>query len=109
MSTTKKQKKQKKSKNKKNKSNNNNNLMKIYYSEFMLIFLNIFQLYKLMEKADRDLLFEEKRQEALDKKLGCKFIGISTSKHFDEDYEIGIMQTFISKFKNRQSRKLEKE
>ena len=59
--------------------------------------------------TDRDLLFVEKRQEALDKKLGCKFIGISTSKHYDEDYEIGIIQTFISKFKNRQSRKLEKE
>ena len=42
MSTTKKQQQQQQKK---------NNLMKIYYSELMLIFLNIFQLYKLMEKA----------------------------------------------------------
>ena len=43
------------------------------------------------------------------KKLGCKFIRINTSKHYDEDYEIGRIQTFISKFKNRQLKKLEKK
>ena len=29
--------------------------------------------------TDRDLIFEEKRQKALEKKLGCKFIRINTS------------------------------
>ena len=29
--------------------------------------------------TDRDLIFEEKRQEALEKKLGSKFIRINTS------------------------------
>ena len=45
----------------------------------------------------------------LEKILGCKFIRINTSKRFDEDYEIGRIQTFISKFKNSQLKKLEKE
>ena len=31
------------------------------------------------EHTDRDFIFEEKRQEALEKKLGCKFIRINTS------------------------------
>ena len=57
---------------------------------------------------NRDLIFEEKRQKALEKKLGCKFIRINTSKRYDEDYEIGRIQTFISKFKDRQLKKLNK-
>ena len=59
--------------------------------------------------ASRDLNFEEKRQEALEKKLNCEFIRINTSKRYDEDYEIGRIETFISKFKDRQLKKLEKE
>ena len=31
------------------------------------------------------------------------------SKRYDEDYEIGRIQTFISEFKDRQLKKLEKE
>ena len=49
--------------------------------------------------TDRDLIFEEKRQEALEKKLGCKFIRINTSN--DLDYEVGNIQAFIDEFKNR--------
>ena len=30
--------------------------------------------------TDRDLIFEEKRQKALEKKLNCTFIRINTSK-----------------------------
>ena len=30
--------------------------------------------------TDRDLILEKKRQEVLEKKLGCKFIRINTSK-----------------------------
>ena len=38
--------------------------------------------------TDRNLIFEEKRQEPLEKKLGCKCIRIITSKEgYDADYE----------------------
>ena len=55
------------------------------------------------EHTDRDINFEEKRQEALEKKLGCKFIRINTSNAkngYDLDYEIGNVQAFIDEFKN---------
>ena len=51
------------------------------------------------------LRIDVKKQEALEKKIFCKFIRINTS-NCDKDYEIGRIQTFISKFKNRQLRKL---
>ena len=40
--------------------------------------------------TDRGLVFEKKRQEALEKKLGCKFIRINTANAkngYDLDYE----------------------
>ena len=83
-----------------------------YYLELMFSLLNIFQLQKLMKKkhVNRDLIFEGKRQEALEKKLGCKFIRINTSKEgYDADYEASRIQTFISKFKDRQLKKLNKK
>ena len=82
-----------------------------YYSELMFIFLNIFQLQKLMTKVilSETLFFRSKEKKRQKKILGYKFITINTSKHYDEDYEISGIQTFISKFKNRQSRILEKE
>ena len=59
--------------------------------------------------TDRDFIFEEKRQEALEKKIGCKFIRINTSKEgYDADYEASRIKTFISKFKDRQLKKLNK-
>ena len=37
--------------------------------------------------TDRDLIFEEERQKALEKKLNCTFISINTSReNFDVDY-----------------------
>ena len=60
----------------------------------------------------RELIFEKKRQEVLEKKFGCKFIRINTSdaeRGYDTDYEVSKIQTFISKFKDRQLKKLEKE
>ena len=55
-----------------------------------------------MKHVDTDLIFEEKRQKALEKKLGCKFIRIYTSKEgYDADYESSRIKTFISKFKDR--------
>ena len=56
--------------------------------------------------TDRDLIFEKKRQEALEKQLGQKFIRINTSKKgYNTDY-ISKIQRFINDFKDRQ---LEKE
>ena len=52
--------------------------------------------------TDRDLIFEEKRQKALERKLSCKFIRINTSReNYDEDYEASRIQTFINKFKDK--------
>ena len=51
--------------------------------------------------TDRDLEFEKKRQEALEKKLNCTFIRINTSReNFDADYEASEIQAFISQFKD---------
>ena len=52
-----------------------------------------------MKKVAKNLIFEEKRQKALEKKLGCKFIRINMS---NTDYEASKIQTLISKFKDRQ-------
>ena len=75
----------------------------VYFSEYLLE-------VQIDEKVhtDRDLIFGEKRQKALEKNL-CNFIRINTSKRYDEDYDIGRTQTFISKCKNRRLKKLEKE
>ena len=77
--------------------------------EYILFRINVyFSEYLLAAKIDkkshteRDLTFEEKGQEALEKKLGCKFIKVNTSKLYDQDYKIARIQTFISKFKNKQ-------
>ena len=64
--------------------------------------------------TNRDSIFEEKRQEALEKKLGCKFIRINTSNAkngCDLDYEVGNTEAFIDEFKDRQleKEKLERE
>ena len=64
-----------------------------YYLELMFILLNIFQAQKLMNKTMKAEIFflKKKRQEALEKKLGCKFIRINTSNAkngYDTDYEV---------------------
>ena len=61
--------------------------------------------------TDRDLIFEEKRQKALEKELGCKFIriNISNAKNgYDVDYEVGNIEAFIDEFKNKNIKELEK-
>ena len=59
--------------------------------------------------SDRDLIFMEKIQKALEKKLGCKFIIINTSKEsYDADCKASRMQTLFSKFKDRQLKKFKK-
>ena len=79
----------------------------IYFSECFLA-------VEIDEKGhtDRDIIFEEKRQKALEKKLGCKFIRINTSNvknGYDLDYEVGNGQSFIDEFKNEKIKKLEKQ
>ena len=77
----------------------------VYFNKFLLA-------VEIDEKGhtDRDLIFEEKRQEALEKKLGCKFIRINTSNAkngYDLDYEVGNIEAFIDEFKNKKIKKLE--
>ena len=71
----------------------------VYFTEYFLA-------VEIDEKGhtDRGLIFEEKRQKALEKKLNCEFIRINTSKeNYDADY--GRIQTFISKFKDKENEK----
>ena len=75
----------------------------IYFSECFLA-------VEIDEKGhtDRDIIFEGKRQEALEKKLGCKFIRTNTSNAnngYDLDYEVGNIQAFIDEFKDIQLQK----
>ena len=50
---------------------------------------------------ERDPIFEQKREKALEKKLNCTFIRFNTSKeNFDVNYEFGKIQMFISQFKD---------
>ena len=85
------------------------------FMKLILIFMSITKKKTQKKKqANRNgrgyllLRIDVKKQEALEKKIFCKFIRINTS-NCDKDYEIGRIQTFISKFKNRQSKELEKE
>ena len=76
----------------------------VYFTEYLLA-------VEIDEKVhkDRELIFEEERQKALEKRIGCEFIRINMSQHYSGDYEIGRKQTFINKSKDRQLKKLEKE
>ena len=79
----------------------------IYFSECFLA-------VEVDEKGhtDREIIFEEKRQKALEKKFGCKFVKINTSNAkngYDLDYEVGNVETFIDEFKNKKIKKLEKQ
>ena len=58
--------------------------------------------------TDRDLEFEEKRQEVLEKKLNCEFIRINTGReNYDADYEASRIQMFISNFNKNKIIELE--
>ena len=68
-----------------------------------IYFTKYFLAVEIDEKGhtDRDLIFEKKRQEALEKKLNCEFIRINTSReNFNVDYEASRIQVFISQFKD---------
>ena len=71
----------------------------VYFNRFLLA-------VEIDEKGhtDRDLIFEEKRQKALEKKLGCKFTRINTSNaknSYDLDYEVNGIEAFIDEFQNK--------
>ena len=52
------------------------------------------------DHTDRDIEFEKKRQEALEKKLNCTFIRINTSKeNFDVDYEASRIKRLLVNLK----------
>ena len=75
----------------------------VYFTEYVLA-------VEIDEKGhtNRDLIFEEKRQRALEKKFNCKFIRINTSKeNYDADYEASRIQTFISNFNKNKIKELE--
>ena len=75
-----------------------------------IYFTDNFLAVEIDEKGhtDRDLIFEEKRQKTLEKKLNCTFIRITTSKeNFDADYEASRIQTFISIFNKNKIKELD--
>ena len=75
----------------------------IYFTEYFLA-------VEIDEKGhtDRDLIFEQKRQKALEKKLNCTFFRINTSKeNYDADYEASRKETFISNFNKNKIKELE--
>ena len=62
------------------------------------------------EHTDRDLVYEKKRKEVLEKKLACKFVRTNHSKeNYDVFYEIVIIQIFITEFKNKKLKELEEK
>ena len=76
----------------------------VYFSEYSLA-VEIDE----KEHTDRDIIFEEKRQKALEKKLDCKFIRINTSNVKNGYYKVGNIEIFIDEFKNEKIKELEKK
>ena len=59
---------------------------------------------------DRDLIFEEKRQKALETKVNYEFIIITNSReNYDVSYGASRIQTFISNFNKNKIKELEDE
>ena len=79
----------------------------VYFNKFLLA-------VEIDEKGhnDRDLIFEEKRQKTLEKKLGFKFIRINASNEkngYDLDYKVDNIEAFIDEFKNKKIKELQKK
>ena len=71
----------------------------VYFTEYFLATETDEQNHE-----NRELIFKEKRQKALKKELGCKFIRNNTSdakRGYDLYYEVSKIQAFISKFKDK--------
>ena len=83
-----------------------------YFYEHDVYFTKYFLAVEIDEKGhtDRDLIFEEKRQKALEKKLNCEFIRINTSReNYDANYEASRIQTLISNSNKNKIKELEGE
>ena len=79
----------------------------VYFNKFLLA-------VEIDEKGhtDRDSIFEEKRQEALAKKLGCEFIRINTSNAengYHLDNEVNDTEAFIDEFQNKKIKEVKDE
>ena len=77
-----------------------------------IYFTKYFLAVEIDEKGhtDRDLIFEEKKQKALEKELNCEFIRINTSReNYDASYEARRIQTFISNSNKNEIKRLEDE
>ena len=79
-----------------------------------IYFIECFLAVEIDEKGhtDREIIFDEKRQKALGKKLGSKFIRINTcnaKNGYGLDYEVGNVQTSIDEFKDKKIKKLGKQ
>ena len=78
-------------------------ILYIIYYIYHYILLHVIHVIEQNHEG-RELIFEEKRQKALEKKLGCKFIRVNTSnakRGYDTDYEVSKIQIFISEFKDK--------
>ena len=70
-------------------------------------FIKHFLAVEIDEKGhtDRDLIFEEKRQKALEKTLNCEFIRINTSrKNYDADHEASGTQRLLVSLKTKKKK-----
>ena len=77
-----------------------------------MYFTEYFLAVEIDEKGytDREIIFEKKKRKSIRKKLNCEFIRINTSKkNYDADYEATRIQTFISKFKDKENENKIKE
>ena len=77
----------------------------IYFDQFLLA-------VEIGEKGhtDREIIFEEKRQKALEKNLVVNSLEINTSNAkngFDLDYGVGNIEVFIDEFKKKKIKELE--
>ena len=77
----------------------------VYFTEYFLA-------VEVDEKGhtDRSLIFQRKKRKSTRKKIDCEFIRINTSREsYDVDYEASRIQTFISKFKDKEKENKIKE
>ena len=93
----------------KNKIQVDNNGRKYLLFRIDIYFIEYSLAVEIDEKGhtDGDFIFEEKRQKALEKKLGCIFIRINTTNlknGCDLDYKIGNIEAFIDELKNKKNK-----
>ena len=77
-----------------------------------IYFTKYFLAVEIDEKGhtDRDFIFKEKRQKALEKKLNSEFIRINTSReNYDANYGASRIHTFISNSNKNKIEELEDE